>query len=152
MRPSLHRARPNREGHPDGPRSGPLFGSLRRAWPPTLAVDTSLPTWRGRAVRYVAIYLLMVVTLVIVRGATQHIRPDLRAAQVREAELTTQRDTLVLELQALENPQRLRSWAFANGMRRFTDADKVTQAIPPVPSVPAPVVPEHNLEVRTQWR
>lgn len=71
---------------------------------------------------------------------------------MREAELTTQRDTLVLQVQALENPQRLRSWAFANGMRRFTDADKVTETIPPVPSVRVPGVPEHKLEVRTQWR
>ena len=153
MWPPLNRARPDGEGRPPaGPRSGPLFGSLRRVWPATLVVDTSLPTWRGRAVRYVLIYLLMVVTLVIVRGATQHIRPELRAAQVREAELTTQRDTLVLQVQALENPQRLRSWAFANGMRRFTDADKVTETIPPVPSVRVPGVPEHKLEVRTQWR
>lgn len=153
MWPPLNRARPGREGRPPAaPRSGTVFRSLRRVWPATLVVDTSLPTWRGRAVRYVLIYLLMVLTLVIVRGATQHIRPELRAAQAREAELNTQRDTLALQLQSLENPQRLRTWAFANGMRRFTDADKVTESIAPLPSARVPVVPARKLEVKTQWR
>ncbi|GGS16948.1 hypothetical protein [Deinococcus knuensis] len=126
--------------------------TLRRVLPAGLTLDTSLPTWRGRAVRYVLIYLLMVVAMVTVRGATQHIRPELRAAQAREAELTTRRDTLALQLQSLENPQRLRSWAFANGMRRFTDANKVTETIAPLPSVRVPVSPERKLEVKTQWR
>ncbi|GAA0517182.1 hypothetical protein [Deinococcus depolymerans] len=117
-----------------------------------LTVDTSLPTWRGRAVRYVLIYLLMVVTLVTVRAATQQVRPALREAQAREAVLTTRRDDLAIELQTLENPQRLRDWAFANGMQRLTDAAKVTEKIGGVRPVPAPAAPERRVEVSVQWK
>ena len=117
-----------------------------------LTVDTSLPTWRGRAVRYVLIYLLMVLALVTVRAATQQVRPDLKEAQAREAALTTQRDDLALQLQVLENPQRLRDWAFANGMQRFTDAAKETGKIGGVKgAAPAPAAPR-QVEVSVQWK
>ncbi|MFN4249381.1 MULTISPECIES: hypothetical protein [unclassified Deinococcus] len=117
-----------------------------------LTVDTSLPTWRGRAVRYVLIYLLMVLALVTVRAATQGVRPALKEAQAREAALTTQRDDLALQLQVLENPQRLRDWAFANGMQRFTDAAKETGKIGGVKAAaPAPAAPR-RVEVSVQWK
>ena len=73
-------------------------------------------------------------------------------AQAREAALTTQRDDLALQLQVLENPQRLRDWAFANGMQRFTDAAKETGKIGGVKAAaPAPAAPR-RVEVSVQWK
>ena len=96
-------------------------------------VDLSEATWRGRAIRYVAIYLSLSLLLVGARFLTQDIRPALRVAQDREATLLTQRNDLAVTVQTLENPQRIRDWAFANGMVRFAEAPKEAQAILPLP-------------------
>lgn len=96
-------------------------------------LDLSEATWRGRAIRYVVIYLALALALIGARYFTQEIRPVLRAAQDREAELLTRRNDLAVQVQILENPQRIRDWAFANGMVRFAEAAKETQAILPLP-------------------
>lgn len=130
---------------------------MTRFRPPlTLAtVDTSVSTWRGRAVRYLLIYVALLATLVTVRALTQDVRPQLRAAQLREGQLISQRDSLSLEVQSLESLQRVRNWAFANGMRRFAEASKVTQDIapprPPAASMLPPTSPR-TVEVKTQWK
>lgn len=114
-------------------------------------LDLNAATWRARAMRYVGIYLLLALALVAARFVTQDVRPTLRAAQEREAALTTQRDELELRVQALGNPQRIRDWAFQNGMRRFAEAPKTTQDLTAVP--PPPPAPTHTpLEVTTQWK
>lgn len=121
-------------------------------WP---VFDTSVAVWRARAIRYVLIYLSLVLALVVARSLTQDIRPNLLAAQEREAALTTQRDDLTVRVQALETPQRVRDWAFANGMRRFADApNKDTQTIEPVGSQSSAVgtTQPRQVEVRTQWK
>jgi len=96
-------------------------------------VDLSEATWRGRAIRYVLIYLALALALVGLRYYTQDIRPALRAVQEREATLLTQRNDLAVRVQTLENPQRIRDWAFANGMIRFAEAPKESQAFLPLP-------------------
>ncbi|ANE44891.1 hypothetical protein [Deinococcus puniceus] len=133
-----------------------------------LTMDTSAVTWRGRAMRYVLIYLMLALVLVGLRYATQDVRVNLRATTDREAELLTVRDGLEVQVQALTTPQRVREWAFAQSMRRFAEAEpKVTADIPLVPlpaglppsppdasppsSTPAPVS-QTRLEVRTQWK
>ncbi|BDP41867.1 hypothetical protein DAETH_18360 [Deinococcus aetherius] len=117
----------------------------------TARLDLSAATWRARAIRYVGIYLLLALALVAARYLTQDVRPDLRAAQEREAALTTQRDELELRVQALGNPQRVRDWAFANGMRRFAEASKTTAELTGVPA-PAPLPARTTVEVTTVWR
>ncbi|WP_216319195.1 hypothetical protein [Deinococcus aestuarii] len=114
-------------------------------------LDLSAATWRARAIRYVAIYLLLALALVTARSLTQEVRPTLRAAQEREAALTTERDELELRVQALGNPQRVRDWAFANGMRRFAEAPKKTAELTGVPA-PAPLPARTTVEVTTAWR
>ncbi|GGK13778.1 hypothetical protein GCM10008955_03890 [Deinococcus malanensis] len=118
------------------------------------SLDLSFVTWRGRAVRYVLIYLALAVALVGVRMGTQQIRPGLISAQEREAELISQRDDLQLRIQILENPQLIRDWAFANGMQRFAQApNKTMQDLPPAPTMAArPAAPKRTVEVRTQWK
>ncbi|CAM3611097.1 Cell division protein FtsL [Deinococcus saxicola] len=106
--------------------------------PPSLhphldSMDLTEATWRGRAIRYVAIYLALALLLVGARYLTQDIRPALRVAQDQEAKLLTQRNDLAVTVQTLENPQRIRDWAFANGMIRFAEAPKESQAILPLP-------------------
>ncbi len=96
-------------------------------------VDLSEATWRGRAIRYVLIYLALALALVGARYFTQDIRPSLRAVQDREAALLIQRNDLAVRVQTLENPQRIRDWAFANGMIRFAEAPKESQAFLPLP-------------------
>lgn len=116
-------------------------------------LDLSFVTWRGRAVRYVLIYLALAVALVGVRLGTQQIRPGLISAQEREAALISQRDDLQLRIQILENPQLIRDWAFANGMQRFAQAPKTMQDLPPVPGTTVrPTAPKRTVEVRTQWK
>lgn len=117
----------------------------------TARLDLSAATWRARAIRYVAIYLLLALALVAARYLTQDVRPTLRAAQEREAALTTERDELELRVQALGNPQRVRDWAFANGMRRFAEAPKTTAELTGVPA-PAPLPARTTVEVTTAWR
>ncbi|TDE87566.1 MULTISPECIES: hypothetical protein [Deinococcus] len=114
-------------------------------------LDLSVATWRARAIRYVVIYLLLALALVGARFLTQGVRPALRAAQEREAVLTTQRDELELRVQALGNPQRIRDWALQNGMRRFAEAPKTTQDLSSIPA-PAPVPAHTTLEVTTEWK
>jgi hypothetical protein len=132
-----------------------------------LTLDTSGATWRGRAMRYVLIYVLLALVLVGVRYVTHDVRVQLRAAADREEVLIAQRDTLEVQVQALTTPQRIREWAFAQGMRRFAEAPKVTADLPTIPLPaslsssppdssnsglrPAPV-PQTALEVRTQWK
>ncbi|EYB68372.1 hypothetical protein DEIPH_ctg025orf0258 [Deinococcus phoenicis] len=113
--------------------------------------DLSAATWRARAIRYVAIYLVLALMLVGARLLTQDVRPTLRTAQDREVALTTQRDELELRVQALGNPQRVRDWAFQNGMRRFAEAPKTTQDLTGVPA-PAPAAAHTTLEVTTEWK
>ncbi|OLV17961.1 hypothetical protein [Deinococcus marmoris] len=96
-------------------------------------LDLTEATWRGRAIRYVAIYLALALLLVGARYLTQDIRPALRVVQDQEAKLLTQRNDLAVGVQTLENPQRIRDWAFANGMIRFAEAPKESQAILPLP-------------------
>lgn len=121
-------------------------------------VDTSAAVWRGRAIRYVLIYLSLLLGLVTARYFTQDIRPNLRAALEREAQLVTQRDNLALEVQALETPQRIRDWAFANGMHRFAEAPKVTQAIKTAPHATdsaaqsAAALAPRTVQMRTLWK
>ncbi|PNY83080.1 hypothetical protein CVO96_14290 [Deinococcus koreensis] len=118
-------------------------------------LDTSVSTWRGRAVRYLLIYLALLVTLVSVRALTYDVRKNLRDAQFREGQLISQRDSLSLDVQSLESLQRVRNWAFANGMRRFAEATKVTQDIapprPPAASMLPPTSPR-TVEVKIQWK
>ncbi|MFK7603842.1 hypothetical protein ACI3L1_16695 [Deinococcus sp. SM5_A1] len=114
--------------------------------PPSLhprldSMDLTEATWRGRAIRYVAIYLALALLLVGARYLTQDIRPALRVAQDQEAKLLTQRNDLAVGVQALENPQRIRDWAFDNGMIRFAEAPKEAQAILPLPPPGQEVVP-----------
>lgn len=132
-----------------------------------LTMDTSAATWRGRAMRYVLIYVVLALVLVGVRYATQDVRANLLKVGDREKVLITQRDNLEVQLQMLTTPQRIREWAFAQGMRRFAEAPKVTAAIPALP-LPANLplsppdasnsgpslapVPQSRLEVRTQWK
>ncbi len=115
--------------------------------------------------RYVMIYLILALVLVGARYATQDVRFNLRTTTDREAELLSVRDDLEVRVQALTTPQRVREWAFAQGMRRFAETVKVTADIPTVPlpanlpssppdssrSNSAPV-PQTALEVRTQWK
>ncbi|CAM4433453.1 hypothetical protein [Deinococcus marmoris] len=98
------------------------------------SMDLTEATWRGRAIRYVAIYLALALLLVGARSLTRDIRPELRVAQDQEAKLLIQRNDLAVAVQTLENPQRIRDWAFANGMVRFAEAaPKESQAILPLP-------------------
>ncbi len=113
--------------------------------------DLTTATWRARAIRYVVIYLLLALALVTARFLTQEVRPTLRAAQEREATLTTQRDELELRVQALGNPQRISDWALKSGMRRFAEAPKTSAAITGVPA-PTPLRPHTTLEVTTEWK
>ena len=118
-------------------------------------LDTSLPTWRSRAVRYLLIYLALLTALVTVRSLTYDVRKNLRSAQLLEGQLMSQRDSLSLEVQSLENLQRVRDWAFANGMRRFAEATKVTQEVaPPRPPLPSMLLPKspRTVEVKIQWK
>lgn len=113
--------------------------------------DLSTATWRARAIRYVGLYLLLALALVMARYLTQDVRPTLRAAQEREATLTTQRDELELRVQALGNPQRISDWALQNGMRRFAEVPKTTETIKGIPA-PAPLHRHTTLEVTTEWK
>lgn len=119
---------------------------------PTL--DTSAVTWRGRALRYLLIYLLLLLALVTARYLTRDVRTDLRAAGARESLLSSQRDQLTLEVQSLSNVQRVRDWAFANGMHRFAEASKTSQALPVARLTPVPAARplSSRVEVKIQWK
>lgn len=114
-------------------------------------LDLSLATWQARAVRYVSIYLVLALVLVAARYLTQDVRPDLRAAQQREAALTAERDELEVSVQRLNNPQRIRDWAGQHGLRPFAEAPKNNEPLLSV-SAPAPIPVQTTLEVYTEWK
>ncbi|ALW88401.1 hypothetical protein GCM10008956_21020 [Deinococcus arenae] len=122
-----------------------------RAWP-KFDPDLTLPTWRARAVRYLLIYVALVVALVSVRASTSNVRSLLREAQGQEQTLITQRDNLALQLQELEAPQRIGAWAKANGMQLFAVAPKDTADIAGVQAAPVRSAQPRKVEVRTQWK
>ncbi|MCP2013434.1 hypothetical protein L1280_000562 [Deinococcus sp. HSC-46F16] len=122
-----------------------------RRLPDLSRLDVSIATWRARAVRYLAIYLALALLLVGARALTQDVRPTLRAAQDREAALTTERDELELRVQTLTGSARVRDWAFANGMRRFAGSRTTAGRFGAVP-LPDPLTPRTTLEVQTEWK
>ncbi|GGL05525.1 hypothetical protein [Deinococcus radiotolerans] len=122
-----------------------------RPWP-QLDPDLTLPTWRARAVRYLLIYVALVVALVSVRASTSEVRPGLRAAQLREQTLITQRDNLALQLQTLETKQRIMAWAQANGMELSATAVKGSADIQGIPDAPAVAPQTRTVEVVTKWK
>lgn len=122
-----------------------------RRLPDLSRLDVSVATWRARAVRYLAIYLALALLLVGARALTQDVRPTLRAAQDREAQLTTQRDELELRVQTLTGSARVRDWALANGMRRFAGSTTTTGRFGSV-KLPPPLIPRTTLEVQTEWK
>ncbi|PTA66990.1 hypothetical protein [Deinococcus arcticus] len=126
--------------------------SLARFLPRWSELDTSLPTWRARAVRYVLIYLALVLVLVTVRALTSDVRPALRAAEKREAALITQNANLTVQLQTLENQRRLKDWAQARGMRLVAVAPKATATFTPLPPAPGRPAAARTLEVKTLWK
>lgn len=124
----------------------------RLHWP---TLDTSPGTWRGRALRYLLIYLLLLLALVGVRYINRDVRPTLRAAVAQERQLLSRREELALEIQSLSNVQRIRQWAFANGMHRFAEAGKTSQTIPGIRPGSASETPSSSprtVEVRTEWK
>lgn len=117
--------------------------------------DTTTATWQRRTLRYLTIYLLLAAALVTVRYFTQHIRPELREVQTREAELISQRDELEIRVQAATTPQRVQEWALQSGMQRFaeragsaTRSDLGAEIPDPSPSN----TPNTTIEVNTQWK
>ncbi|GGR91236.1 hypothetical protein [Deinococcus sedimenti] len=119
---------------------------------PTVDPDLTLPTWRARAVRYLLIYVALVVSLVSVRASTAGVRPALREAQTREQTLITQRDNLSLQLQTLESRPRIIAWAKANGMELSAVASKGAADIAGVPEAAHVPAAPRTVEVRTQWK
>lgn len=120
-------------------------------------IDTSVTTWQRRALRYLAIYLLLALALVTSRYLTRHVRPNLREAQTQETQLLSQKDQLEIAVQVATTPQKVQEWALSQGMEPFAESSKTVKdfgqdsgrglAAPPVsPSSSAP------LEVRTQWK
>ncbi|KEF33794.1 hypothetical protein RDMS_10530 [Deinococcus sp. RL] len=123
----------------------------RWRFPDLSQLDVSVATWRARAVRYLAIYIALALLLVGARAMTQDVRPALRAAQEREAQLTTLRDELELRVQSLTGSARVRDWAFANGMRRFAGSPTTTGRFGSE-NLPPPLSPQTTLEVKTEWK
>ncbi|WP_309573118.1 hypothetical protein [Deinococcus sp.] len=129
---------------------------MTRTWSASLpTLDTSAVTWRGRALRYLLIYLLLLLSLVTARYVTRDVRPTLVDITKREEALSKEREVLALEVQSLSNVQRVRDWAFAHGMHRFAEATKTTETFPAARATPAPAVPvspSRTVEVNTQWK
>lgn len=119
-------------------------------------LDLSFLTWRGRAVRYVLIYLALALGLNGLRYATSSIRPQLIEARDREAALIKEKDDLQVRIQALQNPQVIPQWASNNGMRLYAESPKeildVPAPDPPVSPAPPEPVSQRAVEVRTEWK
>lgn len=114
--------------------------------------DTTPVTWQRRTLRYLAIYLALALLLVGARYLSQDVRPDLRAAQLREEDLIRQRDDLTVRVQAATTPQKVQTWALENGMQRFAESRKAVHDLgtPAAALPPADLAP--ILEVKTQWK
>lgn len=120
-----------------------------------LNIDTSPATWQRRTLRYLAIYLLLSLSLVATRFFTQHIRPELRDAQTAAAKLQTERDELEIRVQVATTPQKVQEWAIGNGMQRFAEAvnaGRATTADLGNAALPTKSANPSALEVKTQWK
>jgi hypothetical protein len=116
------------------------------------AFDTTPVTWQRRTLRYLAIYLALALLLVGARYLSQDVRPDLRAAQLREEELIKERDDLTVRVQAATTPQKVQSWALDNGMQRFAESRKAVRDLGAAAAVPPLADSTPVLEVKTQWK
>ncbi|GAA5502038.1 hypothetical protein Dxin01_01777 [Deinococcus xinjiangensis] len=117
-----------------------------------LDFDTSPATWQRRTLRYLAIYLVLSLSLVALRYCSQHVRPALRDAQETEAKLLTQRDELEIRVQVATTPQKVQDWAEAHGMQRFAEAHKTVRDLGNQAPPPAPTPVSSAVEVKTQWK
>lgn len=116
-------------------------------------LDLSEERWRRRALRYLSIYLVLVVALVTVRYLTHTIRPNLRAAQKQATELTMKRDRLQIQIQALTMPQRIQTWASQNNMQRFAEVAKIPRDLKDT-AIAQPTLPtlEPSFTLETKWK
>lgn len=117
---------------------------------PTSSAD-SQAIWRARAARYVMIYLSLAAVLTVGRILTQDIRPTRNATFNYEAVKVGQRDVLEVEVQRLHNPERIRQWAFGQGMQRFAEAPKLSGEFGTIPE-PVQLKPTVQLEMHTTWK
>ena len=120
-----------------------------------LNFDVTPATWQRRTLRYLTIYLLLAMVLVAVRYKTQHIRPDLLAAQGHEAELLTERDNLEIAVQVALTPQKIQQWASSSGMVHFAESVKTARDFGPGdPGAAVNLLPNstNTIEVQTQWK
>lgn len=117
-----------------------------------IQINTDAALWRGRVMRYMLIYLLMAVTLVITRHFTQDIRPTLRNLEQQEGQLITELHELEIAYQAKVPPQKIKKWARENNMVPFANAYKEKQSFEPGVLLPKPIYSHPKIEVEYQWR
>ena len=119
-----------------------------------LPLQASAAVWRSRALRYTALYVVLVAVLLGLRYTTRYTYRDLRELRISVAELQFERDHLELEVQTLTTGPRVLAWATAEGMVPYAQASKTTteiQALPPVSgySVPGYSVPGNSAPLDT---
>lgn len=114
--------------------------------------DASFQTWQRRALRYLALFTLLVLVLVGMRMATYSVRPQLRDLQKLEADLLAQKDQLEIEVQVATTPQRIARWAESNGMTPFAVMPKQAQPKLSTHSAQPPVLPQPAVKLSTDWQ
>lgn len=119
---------------------------------PRIQINTDAALWRGRAMRYMLIYLLVAIALITTRHFTQDIRPTLRNLETQEGLLIKQRNELELEYQSKITPQKVKKWAREHNMVPFADTDKETQTFDSGFRFPKPIRSKQSVEVHYQWR
>ena len=76
----------------------------------------------------------------------------MRAAEDEQTVLIIERDNLSLEVQTLSAPARIRGWAAANDMVRFTDIPKQRADFGKGVSAPTVQEPATPLQMRIEWQ
>jgi hypothetical protein len=109
-------------------------------------------TIRDRALRYLSVYVALLVVLAGSRFLTQHTYGNLQALVDREDALVYRKAQLTREIDALESKARVRDWATKNEMipwstakRQFAKLEGLTAPLP-IPSL------NPKVKVITQWR
>jgi hypothetical protein len=106
-----------------------------------LPLQASAARWQSRAVRYTALYVVLVCLLLGLRYATRDTYPQLRELRQSVAELQLKRDHLEIEVQTLTTGPRVLAWATAQGMVPYAQARKSSAEIAALPSLPGQPLP-----------
>jgi hypothetical protein len=107
---------------------------------------------KQRVVRYLFVYVSLVMVLTGVRFMTSKYARQLADLQTQSSLLERQSAQLHRDISSLESPARVRAWAEAHGMVPYVSGSFNFVKLDSLPGVADVPKPKNKVTVETQWR